>query len=172
MAGLVVPNAGSLGLFGDRPGRESIKQFAVNATETPVRHDDDYIAGVQLPGQRFDDLICAAAKLRRDTAAAKLIAHLFRIQPLSGRYFVLAKYFGQDYAICTRQRVDEFSLKDAAAQGVGARLEQRPEPAARETGTSRAKGFANGGGMMREIVHNDNTADFANNFHTPPHTFE
>jgi hypothetical protein len=67
---------------------------------------------------------------------------------------------------------NQFALEDIAAKRVGARFQHSPEAAA---GKSRAKGaqrFANGGGVVGEVVDDGDAVNLRANFETPAHAAE
>ena len=66
----------------------------------------------------------------------------------------------------------QFALEDIAPGGVAARLEDGPEALLGVAAAQRAQGFADGGGMMAEIVYHRDAAGHAAHFHAPPHAFE
>ena len=70
---------------------------------------------------------------------------------------------GEDDAIGEGERVHEGEFEDVAAESVGARLEDSPEATVGVALAKGAEGFANGGGMMREVVDDGDAVDLCAN---------
>ena len=71
----------------------------------------------------------------------------------------------EEDAIAEREGLRQSILKNSAAHGIGARLENGPEAAVRPAKARGFDGGADGGGMMREIVDHQNAVDFALHIH-------
>ena len=70
------------------------------------------------------------------------------------------------------QTFDQVRFEHFAPQSVGARLEHGPQARLRIDGAQRAQGFADGGGMMREVVDDGDAGDFGAHFKAALDTFE
>jgi len=71
---------------------------------------------------------------------------------------------GEDDFVGESEAFDQFALEDVAAEGVGAGFEHGPETAARVRGAKGAEGLANGGGVVGEVVDDDDAVDFHADF--------
>ena len=84
---------------------------------------------------------------------------LFGIEPLGFGNALLLVNAGEHHAIGETQARDELVGEHLAAQRVGARFEHGPEPRLRINGAERAESFANGGGVVREVLNERDAGD-------------
>src|ERR1700676_4948202 len=68
---------------------------------------------------------------------------------------------GEQDAIGKRKRCRKRIVENFAAHGIGTRFQYRPNSAARPTQTGGVDGGVNGGGVVGEIVYNQNACDLA-----------
>ena len=98
---------------------------------------------------------------------------VFRVESLRvGNALLLIDEFGEDYAVGEAEAGDEIVLQDLAAEGVGARLEDGPEARLGVDGAESAEGFADGGGVVGEVVDDGDAGDLGADFKPAFDAFE
>ena len=63
----------------------------------------------------------------------------------------------EDDTVCQTETFNQLVLEDFAAKGVGARLEDGPETRLRIDGAQGTQGFADGRGVVGEVVNDGDT---------------
>ena len=76
----------------------------------------------------------------------------------------LAGAIGEDDAGGEAEAGDEVGCEDFAAEGVGAGLEDGPEAGRGVDGAEGAEGFADGGGVVGEVVDEGDAANYSTDF--------
>ena len=86
------------------------------------------------------------------------------MQALSLRYALLLIDRGENGAIGEAKTLHEIVRQNLAAERVGTRLENGPEPRARINRAQRPKSFADGSGVVREVFDKGDAVDFGTHF--------
>lgn len=136
----------------------------MDVAEAAVGEDGDDVVRAQLGDQRGDDGVGVVEVVRGAAGGGDVSDEFFRREALVGGEFFEAVDFADEDAVGFGEGGGEFFLEDAAAGGVAARLEDGPESPAGETDAEGAEGFAEGGRVMAEVVHDGDARGFAADF--------
>ena len=99
-----------------------------------------------------------------DVAGAEGGGDVFRDEALGHRDGLGLEDPGEEDLIGKGEGVDETVFEDVAAEGVGAGFEDGDEAAAPVAGAERAKGFADGGWVVGEVVDEGDSVEFGAHF--------
>src|SRR5580704_3330038 len=102
-------------------------KFLIDAVEAAIGEDGDHIACAKLGRNSVDDGACVGQQLGLETFAVEGLDHVLRVQALGAGNTLLLVDAGQDYFVREVKAGDEFSLKNLAAQRVGAGFKHSPK---------------------------------------------
>ncbi len=139
-------------------------KFLIDAVEAAVGEDGDDVAGRELRRDGGDDGIGIGEKLSGRALSVESANDVFRMETLGLGNALLLIDAGEDDAVGEAKAGDEIGGEDFAAQRVGARFENGPEARLRINGAKCAKGFANGGGMVGEVLNDGDAVDLGADF--------
>ena len=139
-------------------------ELLIDAVEAAVGKNGDDVAGRELWREGGNDGIGIGEKLSRCALSVESANDVFRMETLGLGDALLLIDASQRDAVSEAKAGDEISGEDLATEGVGARFENGPEARLRINGTKGAKGFANGGGMVGEVLNDGDASDLGADF--------
>ena len=111
-----------------------------------------------------DDGVGVGEKLGGRACGVERADDIFGMEALGLGDALLLVDAGENDAIGEAKAGDEIGFEHFAAQRVGARLENGPEARLRIDGAQGAQGFANGGGVVREVFNDGDAGDLGADF--------
>ena len=148
------------------------RKFLVDAAEAAVGEDGDDISAAQFRSDGLDDGVGIGQKARAAAILLDLSGKSRQFEALIFGDGLGAEDSGDDYFIGMRQAAREIALQHAAAQRIGARLENRPQACAGVAGAERLQRSGDGGGMMREVIDDRDAIDLGLHFEAALHALE
>jgi hypothetical protein len=158
-----------------RSGRElgeARRKCLVDAIECAIREQNNDVAGFQLGRNSVDDCVAAGVQLGVCTSFMESLNHIFGVQAFGIGNALLLVDTGEDDAVSEKKALDQVGLKNLAAESVGAGFQHRPNAAGRVNGPECPEGFADGGGVVSEVVNDGNSVDNGADFKPPFDGFE
>lgn len=144
----------------------------MNVTEAAVAEDTDDVAFLRFTHHVFHDRFHRGQIGGWFAGELQVLQELLGIQPLVRRELFETRHLRHDDQIRTFEGIDQFGLEDVAPGGVGTRLEDGPEPPAREPHPQRPQRFPNRRGMMAKIIDHTDPPAFPAKGHPPFHPLE
>jgi len=151
---------------------EPIQQFSVDAAEAAVAEDADDVAALDVLRDVRDDGVHVREVGGVFAGGFQIEHQLFRVEAFGGGDLLEARDGGDDHGVGIGEGGGQFILKNIAARGVAAGLEDGPELLLRVFDAQGAQGFADGGRVVAEIIDDGDAAGDAANFHAAFDAFE
>jgi hypothetical protein len=147
-------------------------ELLVDVAEASVGEDGDDVAGAELRGEVGDDGVGVGVESGGDAAGVECGDDVLRVEALGGWDAFGLEDGGEDDAVGEGEAFDELGFEDVAAEGVGARFEDGPEALAGVGLAEGAEGFADGGGVVCEVVDDGDVVDDGADFETALNALE
>ncbi len=160
---------GSL-LGGELSCRKALLQFSAEAIEAAVGHDEYYVAGICVRRKEIGDGIGGVEGFRGFSGSAQSCNDALRRKTLCVAEEIRAIYGAENDRVSSIQSGGERRFEHVAAHGIRSRLKRGPNFAAGPAGSGSFESGANRGGMMREIVNDENAGGFAANLEAAAHS--
>lgn len=111
---------------------QPLRELVAQAAEAAIRHEEDDVTATGLRGERAGNRVCVSHRPRRSAARHQILGELIGREQfgLPHRIGGLVEDAADDHLVRGGERGDVLALEDLAAAGVGARLEDRPQPTA------------------------------------------
>jgi len=144
----------------------------MDTPEATVAHDQGDIPGSYLVQNERKELISTLRRVGCDTSRSNTIDNHVHIHEIFLSVIVAEWRATQEHRSCLIKRSGVALFKYLAPAGVGSGLEYGYDAAGRPAFYGRLNGGSNGGGVVCEVVDNNDAARFTSDLLTPLDAFE
>lgn len=143
---------------------EEVDEVVVDVIEGAVGEGDDDVSWLGVGGSELCELAGIGGEVSDFAEFAEVLDELVGVEALVWRDFFGAVDFGDEDASGEVEGGGEGVLENVAAGGVGSGLEESPDAGVGELVVEGGEGFADGGGVVSEVVDEVDVVDEGDGF--------